>query len=98
MEKLVKAQTALINEGWKWAEIMPDIDYSGLLKFEPLRTARNLDHDEESFTGEQKAKSGCILAIGYDGKLDIHAGRMRPEDAKAERKAANKKGKTGADT
>src|SRR3954462_15231144 len=80
MEKLVKAQEALIKDGWKWAEIMPDIDYSGFVKFEPLRVARNRDGDE-NFTGEQKAKSGCILAIGYDGKLEIHAGRLRPKDA-----------------
>lgn len=95
MEKLVRAQGELIADGWKWVEIMPDIDYSTLQKYERLRPSRRLEDDEESYTGEQKAKSGCILAIGHGGKLEINAGRMKPEDAKAERKseATRSKGK-----
>ena len=52
--KLVKLQGEVTAEGWKWVEIMPDIDYSG----EPLRATRNPGKDKESFTGEQKSKSG----------------------------------------
>ena len=94
-EKLAAVQAKLIEDGWKWAEIMPDIDYSGLNRFERLRASRNADDDKDGFTDKQKAKSGCIIAIGYGGKLEVHAGLLRPEDAKAERKAAaaKKKGK-----
>jgi ParB family transcriptional regulator, chromosome partitioning protein len=91
-EKLAAVQAKLIEGGWKWAEIMPDIDYSGLHRFERLRANRNAD-DKDGFTDKQKAKSGCIIAVGYDGKLDLHAGLLRPEDAKAERKAAKDKAK-----
>ena len=96
MEKLVKQQGKLIEDGWKWCEIMPDINYSTLNKYEPLRPTRKLDEDDDetgnaSFTGEQKSKSGCILSIAYNGKLEINAGLVRPEDAKAERKEATKK-------
>ena len=92
MEKLVKAQSELLADGWKWIEIMTEIEYSALHKFERLRPAREPDDEKgDRFTAAQKAKSGCILAVGHGGKLDIRGGLLRPEDAKAERKAAAKK-------
>ena len=96
-EKLAAVQAKLIEDGWKWADIMPDIDYSALHRFERLRASRNADDGKDGFTDKQKAKSGCIIAIGYGGKLEVHAGLLRPEDAKAERKAAaaKNKGKDG---
>jgi ParB family transcriptional regulator, chromosome partitioning protein len=95
-EKLAAVQAKLIEGGWKWADIMPDIDYSALHRFERLRASRNDDDDKDGFTAKQKAKSGCIVAVGHGGKLDVHAGLLRPEDAKAERKAAAKnRGKDG---
>ena len=96
-EKLAAVQAKLIEQGWKWAEIMPDIDYSSLHRFERLRASRNADDGEDGFTAKQKARSGCIIGLDHGGKLDIHAGLLRPEDAKAERKAAaaKNKGKTG---
>jgi hypothetical protein len=39
MDKLVKAQAALIEDGWKWAEIMPDIPRAGLPFFTATRIA-----------------------------------------------------------
>ena len=63
-EKLAAVQAKLIEDGWKWADIMPDIDYSALHRFERLRASRNDDDDKDSFTDKQKAKSGCIIAIG----------------------------------
>ena len=95
LEKLLTVQAKLIADGWKWAEIMPDIDYSGLVKFEHLRPRRASgdDEDDADFTAAQKSRSGCIIAIGFGGKLEIHAGLLRPEDAKAERNTAAAKGK-----
>jgi ParB family chromosome partitioning protein len=48
-EKLAAVQAKLIEQGWKWAEIMPDIDYSGLHRFERLRASRNADDGEDGF-------------------------------------------------
>jgi ParB family transcriptional regulator, chromosome partitioning protein len=94
MEKLVKAQAKCIEAGWKWAEVMPDIDYSGLQKFEPLPVPRRLNKDGDAkFTREEMSKSGCIITVSSDGKVEIHAGRLTPEDAKAEHKAAKAKAK-----
>ena len=96
MEKLVKQQGKQIEDGWKWCEIMPDVNYSTLNKYERLRPTREIDEDDDetgksSFTGEQRSKSGCILSIGYNGKLEVAAGLVRPEDARAERKETGKK-------
>src|ERR1700759_892874 len=37
-EKLMAVQAKLLEDGWKWADIMPDIDYSALHRFERLRS------------------------------------------------------------
>lgn len=39
--------------------------------------------ERRGFTEEQRQKSGAIVGIGYDGHLEIVAGRIKPKPAKA---------------
>lgn len=48
------------------------------------RELNSIVQDHMGFTSEAKAKSGCIVTVGYSGDITLHAGLIDPEDIEVE--------------
>ena len=78
-DKLEKAAAELRTEGWKWVEIIPELEWDTFNRF------------TEAEPDDSKALAGAVIGISYDG-LHIRRGLIRPEDRAAARKARQANG------
>lgn len=86
--KLEEIKSRLIAEGWSWAELAPDLPYHWSYNWEKLRVSK------KKATAAQKAKSGCVIAVGMNGEINITYGVVKP--AKTRKDAPAKAGKESA--
>lgn len=96
VQSLSAIAAELVNkQGWSWAVGVDDIDRNQVYSYGHVAADKS-----GNFTDEQKKKSGCILEIGYDGKLKIDYGRIKPSERKkvegSERRAASPAAKAKA--
>lgn len=95
-ERLAAVAAELMNkQGWSWAVGIDEIDHAVIYSYGHAQPDK-----KGNFTDEQKKKTGCILDIGYDGKLKIDYGRIKPAERKkveaADRRASSPASKTKA--
>ena len=82
IEKLARASKRL-GKGWSWNQHqLESPQYDDLKKFGRLYPELDDDHNE-TYTDAQKALSGVVVFINYEGKADSHAGLVRPADIPA---------------
>lgn len=67
---------ALRKDGWAWAE------HDTETRAEYQWTSISGNSRTSKLSKADKAKSGCIVRVAYDGALDIYYGLIRPKDAK----------------
>jgi ParB family chromosome partitioning protein len=96
VERLSAIAAELMNkQGWSWAVGIDEIDRAAIYSYGHAQPDK-----KGNYSDEQKKKSGCILDIGYDGKLKIDYGRVKPSERKkvegADRRAAAPKKKAKA--
>jgi ParB family chromosome partitioning protein len=88
-EKLEKIAEKMREEGWKWADIRASTDHVHTGGFGRLKA----DYGDAKYTKADMAKSGVLVCIGYDGKVDYKRGLLKAEDMKEIKKEAKAKGK-----
>ena len=86
-DKIEAKLAELVADGWAWAARAEDLPYSWTYSWQKLQISK------KKATAEQKATSGCVLALDHLGALNIAYGVLRPAQAKKE--AAAKAGEPG---
>lgn len=90
-EKLQAKVDDALKDGWSWASLADDLPRHWSWNW------RKLGLSKKKATKAQKAESGVVVALDYQGKLDITYGVVKPEAAKKE-KTAGAKGEKAAST
>jgi len=85
--KLEAKAVELREEGWQWVEIHLDLAASGL--WDHPKASRS-EHGFDSDSDAARLYAGVILGIERDGTLAIHKGLLKPEVAKALKRATAK--------
>jgi len=82
----------LKGEGWSWAAIGDDSGGDvNLFDCNNVRSTgehdfNNYPEEPEAYTAEERARSGCVVELNFDGsKIEIVAGLVHPDGAPAER-------------
>ncbi|MHB1057287.1 MAG: ParB/RepB/Spo0J family partition protein [Rhodanobacter sp.] len=75
------AEKIATKEGWLWAEVRTDFDYSDERAFGKIYPTYK--GSKETWTAESKATAGVIVTIDYNGRADIKRGLVRAQDRKA---------------
>lgn len=73
-ERIATERERLLRDGWKWADVetnLPESHYSWTL----ISYKQN-----HKFSAAEKAKSGCIIKIDHQGKLQVVEGYVQPAD------------------
>jgi ParB family chromosome partitioning protein len=82
--KLEAKAVKLREEGWKWVEVHPDLASANLWNHPKVsQGAHGFDPDSDT----AHLYAGVILGVERDGKLAVHKGLLKPEDAKALKRA-----------
>ena len=85
-EKLEKKAEQLRKDGWKWVEIRTSTESTN---FGRLKN----DWGDAKYTKSDMEKSGVVISIGYDGKVDQKRGCLKADDMKEIKKATKSKAK-----
>lgn len=76
----------LLAEGWSWAVVDDEVDFAEWNCEHVLGADEmGMEVDDPSvYTAEHRAKSGCMVSIGHDGKPAVTYGLIKPDDASTE--------------
>ena len=93
-EKLAQEADALRQKGWKWVEVHADLTSADLYRVNKVSAAT---HGFAPDSKTARLYAGIILGLERDGTLKTIPGVLRPDDAKALKRARAAEGKaTGA--
>jgi ParB family chromosome partitioning protein len=87
-EKLEAEAAPYREQGWKWVEVQPDITQSDLDRQSRISTS---SHGLAPDSDAARLFAGVILGIDRDGQLSALTGILKPEDAKAIKRAQARK-------
>lgn len=82
-EKLEVQVKKLKANGWGWVSVREDFDYAERQKYRQVSGAK------------PDAKYGVILTVGHDGKVEQHAGLLKPSEKTPAKKATKAKASGG---
>ncbi|PZP38542.1 MAG: hypothetical protein DI585_07070, partial [Pseudomonas fluorescens] len=86
--KLEAAAGMIKAEGWKWVKVELERDYStNYGRVYPVFDETEKEATQR-YTDEDKARTGAILRVGYEGEVDVTRGLVHPDDVRAESKQA----------
>jgi ParB family chromosome partitioning protein len=74
----------LLAEGWSWAVIDDEVDFAEWNCEHVHGGDYGIDDDPSAYSAEERAKSGCMVSIGHDGKPATSYGLIKPDDASIE--------------
>jgi ParB family chromosome partitioning protein len=84
-DKLKAKVDELAADGWSWASLAADLPSGWSYSWQKLGAKKKA-------SAEDKARSGAVVALGYEGSIDITYGVLKPSATKAEKKVAKKTG------
>lgn len=84
-EKLERTVEKIKKEGWLWVEARVTFDYADERAFG--RAESEWKGSKQIWSDAQKATSGAIVTVSYNGQTEVKRGFVRPEDRKAAAKA-----------
>lgn len=85
-DKLQAKVDELLKDGWSWVQLADDLPSNWSYMW------RKLGLSKKKATKDDKAKSGAVVGLDYQCKLEITYGVVKPEAAKKEKAAAGEKG------
>jgi ParB family chromosome partitioning protein len=92
-ERLEAVAATVKAEGWKWAKVELERDYSTSYRYVyPILGEDDAEDAPETYAPEDMARAGAILRIGRDGTVEVRRGVIHPDDVERDEAASDSAG------